>query len=84
MHSGGTLAAQAAELRVTLPSSISFQSGSVTGGNCTANGANVTCTLGTLAPGEDRTVNLQLYAAQTGSMSLSARTNRGQRCFEWQ
>ena len=31
-HSGGTLAAQAAELRVTLPAGVAFQSGTVIGG----------------------------------------------------
>jgi hypothetical protein len=56
----GQVAASAARLRVSLPPDLQFVSGAAPGGACSAAGADVTCTLGDLPPGEERAVDLRL------------------------
>jgi hypothetical protein len=74
VESVGTLGAQSARVVAMLPAGIAFQSGSVPGGSCAASGANdVSCTLGTVAPGESRDVKLTLLAAQPDVIRVMAR-----------
>lgn len=53
---------------IDLPPVLTF----VSGGDCTASGARVTCTAGTLASKATKTFSLTLNAASTGSGSVSA------------
>jgi hypothetical protein len=60
VRSSGPLAANGAQLRASLPLGLEFVGGAVAGGTCSAVGQEVTCTLGDLAPGELRSIDLRL------------------------
>jgi hypothetical protein len=60
VRSVGEIAASGSRLRASLPVGLQFVSGTVAGGACSATGLEVTCTLGDVAPGEERLVDLQL------------------------
>ena len=55
----------------TLPASLSLQSATVSGGSCTPGAGTVSCSIGTLAPGETRQVDLQLTASVSGTLAIS-------------
>ncbi len=58
---------------VSLPSNITVQSATTTGtgGACTEGTGTVSCSLGTLTPGETREIELQLTATATGTATIS-------------
>jgi hypothetical protein len=55
----------------TLPSSLTIASVTANGGTCTTGAGTATCTLGTLAAGDTRQVDMNLTATETGSVSVS-------------
>lgn len=54
----------------SLPAGVTMQSAVLAGGTCTGDNGAVTCTLGTLQPGESRKIALQLMAATSGTSSV--------------
>ena len=60
VRSVGQSAASGARLRVSLPFDLQYVSGTVAAGACSMVGSDVTCTLGDLAPGEERAIDLRL------------------------
>lgn len=65
----GTLAVDDVVVSVTLPSSIAFVSGTVTGGSCASGGGGVTCTLGSLAGSSTRRIDLTVRGSQVGTFA---------------
>ena len=63
VRSMGPLTATAAQVRLSLPFGPQFVSGTVAGGTCSAAGQLVTCTLGDLAPGEQRAVDVRVSSS---------------------
>jgi len=59
-------------LAMTLPSGITADSATVTGGSCTVAAGSVQCSLGTLDAGSIRTTALMLNAAAPGTYALTA------------
>ena len=55
----------------TLPASFTLQSAVVAGTPCASAGSSVSCSIGTLLPGEQRRVDLTLIGAMTGSISTT-------------
>jgi hypothetical protein len=66
----GPLAASDARVRVSLPSDLQFVSGTAAGGACSAAGQEVTCTLGDMAPGDSRDIDLRLSSNVVRSFSV--------------
>jgi reprolysin (M12B) family zinc metalloprotease/uncharacterized protein DUF11 len=66
----GPLAASGARVRVSLPPDLQFVSGTVAGGACSAAGQEVTCTLGDIASGDSRDVDLRLSSNVIRSFSV--------------
>ncbi len=57
---------------VSLPAALTLNSGAVQGGSaCTVAGANVTCSVGSIAPGGSRTINFNLTGQQTGTSTAN-------------
>jgi uncharacterized repeat protein (TIGR01451 family) len=54
------------------PSGITFAAVTLVGGNCTVTAALLNCTLGTLGPGVERTIELSARVTQTGTYVNSA------------
>jgi len=55
----------------TLPATLTIQSVTANGGSCTNGAGTATCTLGTLAAGDTRQIDLSLTATVAGSLSIS-------------
>ncbi|MEP7243304.1 MAG: M12 family metallo-peptidase [Gammaproteobacteria bacterium] len=55
----------------SIPASLTIQTVTANGGTCTTGAGVASCTLGTLAAGETRQIDLALTAAQTGTMSVN-------------
>jgi hypothetical protein len=72
INSVGTASAIDGSLRVDLPSQITFQSAVVAGGSCSASGNLVTCQLGDIPGGEQRSVDLRLISTVLGTYQVSA------------
>ena len=72
VRSVGQLTVEGVNVSITLPSSLTFNSGSVEGGSaCTASGSTVTCRVGALAPATNRGVTLNLTGQQSGSATAT-------------
>ena len=54
------------------PSGVTFVAVTLVGGNCTVTAALLNCTLGTLGPGVERTIELSARVTQTGTYVNSA------------
>ncbi len=55
----------------TLPTNLTVQSATVSGGSCTQGAGTVSCSIGALASGETRQINLQLTASATGTSTVT-------------
>jgi hypothetical protein len=55
---------------VNVPAELTVNSASANGGSCSSGGGSVTCTLGTLAAGDARQVDLNLTASVAGDRAL--------------
>ena len=55
----------------TLPTTVTITSVNANGGTCTSGAGTATCTLGTLAAGDTRQVDMNLTATVNGSLSVS-------------
>jgi hypothetical protein len=58
-------------ITATLPTSLTISSVTANGGTCTNGAGTATCTLGSLAAGDTRQVDLSLTATETGSLSVN-------------
>jgi hypothetical protein len=56
---------------VSLPASLTVQSVNANGGTCTSGAGTATCTLGTLAAGDIRQVDLNVTPTQAGALALN-------------
>jgi hypothetical protein len=56
---------------VTIPANLTLQSATVAGTPCTQASGTLTCSIGSLASGETREIDLQLTATSTGTSSVS-------------
>ncbi len=56
---------------VSLPASVTIQSVSANGGTCTSGAGTATCSLGTLAAGDARQVDLNVTPTQAGALALN-------------
>jgi hypothetical protein len=56
---------------VTLPSGLTAQTATVPNGTCTTGAGTVSCTLGTLASGDSRSISLGLIASSAGSFTVN-------------
>lgn len=68
----GTATATAVEVDILLPDLATFVSVAASSGSCTSGAGNVSCQLGTLPAGSNRTVTLQMTAADTGTGEFAA------------
>jgi hypothetical protein len=73
VRSMGNLDADEVRLEVELPPQLGFQSAVVDGGSCEATGNLVRCTLGDMAAGAQRDVELRLSSTSLGSYYVQAR-----------
>ena len=55
----------------TLPTTVTITSVTANGGTCTTGAGTATCTLGTLAAGDTRQIDLNLTATESGSLSVT-------------
>ncbi|MGI8904928.1 MAG: DUF11 domain-containing protein [Candidatus Sumerlaeaceae bacterium] len=65
----GTTSATGVLVTDTLPGSVTFVSATSTGGTCSRNGQKVTCTLGTLQPGENDIITIQVIPTASGTIT---------------
>jgi hypothetical protein len=72
VRSVGTQPVQDARVRVTWPAQLAYQSASVANGSCTVAGTVLNCTLGDLAPNEQRVIDLRLQGASLGTFTVEA------------
>jgi hypothetical protein len=72
VRSLGNAAALESKLRLTLPATLSFEGAVLSGGTCTAAGADVTCALGEVAGGTETVVEIKLKSSQLTSVSVIA------------
>ena len=70
-HAIGDDASNSVTANVSLPSGIAFVSATAAGGNCTAQGQTISCSLGNMAPQETRQVDLTLTSSTVGSSVAS-------------
>jgi len=56
---------------VTIPANLTLQSATVAGNACTQAAGTLTCSIGSLPPGETRDIDLQLTATSAGSAAVS-------------
>jgi uncharacterized repeat protein (TIGR01451 family) len=56
---------------VALPANMTVQSATVSGTSCTQGTGTVSCSLGTLQPGDTREIDLQLTATATGTSTIT-------------
>jgi hypothetical protein len=71
IRSIGNEPARNAVLRIELPSQITYQSAVLSNGSCAANGSVVTCEIGDVPAGENRTVELRLISSIVGTYFVS-------------
>ena len=72
VRSVGELQVEGVNVTVTLPASLSFNSGSAEGGSaCTNSGSTVTCSVGALASAASRGITLNLTGQQSGSATAT-------------
>jgi hypothetical protein len=60
---------------VALPSNVTVQSATAGGAACSQGAGTVSCSLGTLAPGESRQIELQLMATSVGTTTITLGVN---------
>jgi len=70
-HAIGDDASNSVTASATLPSGITAQSATVSGGTCTTDTGTVSCTLGNMAPQETRQIDLTLVATATGTSAVT-------------
>jgi hypothetical protein len=71
VQASGDDASNDVTVTATLPASLTIQSVTANGGSCTNGAGTATCTLGTLAAGDTRQIDLNLTATVNGSLSIS-------------
>jgi uncharacterized repeat protein (TIGR01451 family) len=71
VRSVGTAAVNAVALTVTPPANVVVSGGGVTGGSCDTLQGRLNCSLGTLAAGESRDVQLSLTSSASGSSAAT-------------
>jgi hypothetical protein len=67
----GDDASSSVSVTATLPTTLTITSVNVNGGTCTSGAGTATCTLGTLASGDTRQVDMNLTATENGSLGVS-------------
>lgn len=68
----GTATAQGVSVDVTLPANAAFASASTSQGSCTDGAGTVSCAIGSIPGGSNRTVTIEMTAAAVGSADLIA------------
>jgi hypothetical protein len=71
VRSLGDDASNEVTVTATLPTTVTITSATANGGSCTTGAGTATCTLGTLAAGDTRQVDLNLTATEGGSLNVS-------------
>jgi hypothetical protein len=71
VHALGDDASNQVTATATLPTTLTIGSVTANGGTCTTGAGTATCTLGTLAAGDTRQVDLNLTATENGSLNVS-------------
>ena len=72
VRNNGPNQAHTVKLVDAAPSGVTFIAVTLVGGNCTVTAALLNCTLGTIGPGVERTIELSARASQTGTYVNSA------------
>src|SRR5262249_51326758 len=71
VHSVGDDASANVSVTVTLPSTVTIQSISANGGTCTRGAGTASCSLGNLAAGDSRQVDLNVTPTAAGTLTLN-------------
>jgi reprolysin-like metallo-peptidase family M12B/uncharacterized protein DUF11 len=71
VHATGDDASANVSVMVSLPTTLTIQSVSANGGTCTSGAGTASCTLGTLAAGDSRQVDLNVTPTAAGALALN-------------
>ena len=71
-YNAGPSSATGVQITDTLPAGVEFESATSSQGSCTENAGTVSCALGTLAPGAEETVDIDVVRNATGSITNEA------------
>ena len=71
VHASGDDASANVNVTVSLPASLTIQSVSANGGTCTSGAGTASCSLGTLAAGDSRQVDLNVTPTEAGALALN-------------